>query len=56
MDLPVCNGYNAIFTCVDRLVKYCRLVPCFEEKGALSTFSFAKVFFDNVVRFFGILA
>ena len=44
------------FTCVDRLTKYCRLIPCFVGEGALSASLVAKLFFDNVVRFFGVPA
>ena len=54
MELPFCDGYNAIFTCVDWLTKYCRLVPYFVGERALGTSLVAKIFFDNVVRFFGI--
>ena len=54
-NLPLCNGYNAIFTCVDRLTKYCRLIPYFVGEVALSASSVAKLFFDTIVRFFGVL-
>ena len=56
MDLPLCNVHNIIFTCVDRLIKYCRSIPCFVGEGALSASSVAKLFFDNVVRLFAVLA
>ena len=35
-SLPLCNGYNAIFTCVDRLTKLTRLIPCSLGEGALT--------------------
>ena len=54
MNLPLYNGYNLIFTCVDRFTKYCELVPYFVGEGALSASLLAKLFFNNVVRFFGI--
>ena len=54
MDLPLCNGYSDIFTCVDSLTKYCKLIPCFVHERALSAALVAKLFFDNVVRFFGV--
>ena len=53
-DLPLCNVHYAIFNFADRLTKYCRLVPYFVGEGALSASSIAKLFFDNVVRFFGV--
>ena len=43
------------FTYIDRLAKYCRLISSFVEEGALSAFSVAKLFFDSIVRFLGIL-
>ena len=43
------------FFYVDQLTKYCRLIPYFVGEGAMSAFSVAKLFFDNVVRFFGVL-
>ena len=54
--MPLYKGHTAIFTCADRLNKYCRLIPCFSGKGALSACLVAKLFFDNEVRFFGIPA
>ena len=56
IDLPLWNGHNAIFTCVDQMTKHCRVIPCFMGEGALSTSLVAKLFFDNIVRFFGIPA
>ena len=56
MDLPICNGHNATFTYVDRLTKYCRLITCFMGEGALNASPIAKIFFDNIVRFFGVPA
>ena len=55
MDLPFCNGHNVIFTYADKVTKYFRLVPCFVGRGAISASSVAKLFFDNVVGFFGII-
>ena len=53
--LPLCGGkYNAIFTCVDRLTKFTRLTPCSLGEGELSDAHVAKLFFDAVVRQFGL--
>ena len=38
------------------MAKYCRLIPCFVGEGALSASSVAKLFFDNIAKFFGIPA
>ena len=53
VDLPLYDIPNAFFIYIDRLTKYCRLMPCFVEEGALSASSVAKLFFDNT-RFFSI--
>ena len=54
IDLPLCIGCNAIFTCVDKQTKYVRLVPCFVGEGALSAQVMAQLFFEHVVRIFGV--
>ena len=56
MDLPLYDGLNAICTCVDPLTKYFKLIHYFLGEGALSASSVAKLFLDNLVRFFGIPA
>ena len=53
-NLPPCSGFNAIFTCVDRLTKFVRLTPCSLGAGELSAANVARLFFDSVVRLFGI--
>ena len=55
-DLPACGplGYNGIFTCVDRLTKFIRLVPVVIGAGELSAETVARLFFANVVLLFGI--
>ena len=53
--LPLCGGkYNAIYTCVDRLTKFTRLTPCSLGAGELTAEAVAAMFFDSVVRQFGI--
>ena len=39
MNLAFCDENNAIFTCVNRLTKFCRLIACFIGQGAMSAFS-----------------
>ena len=54
-NLPVCGGgYSAIFTCVDRMTKFTRLTPCILGAGELSAAHVARLFFDSVVRLFGV--
>ena len=38
------------------MTKYCGFISCFVGKGAQRTSLVAKIFFNNAVRFFGILA
>ena len=52
-DLPMSNGFNAVFTSVDALTKYTQLTPCFVGEGHLAAPRVARLFFDAVVRFFG---
>lgn len=53
-NLPKSNGYNAIFTCVERLTKLIRITPCSMGEGGLRATEIARLFFDNVVRHFGV--
>ena len=34
-NLPLCGGFNAIYTVIDKLTKYAKLVPCFVGEGSL---------------------
>ena len=53
-DLPVSDGFNAIFTCVDKLSKYVVLTPCTLGDGELSASRVADLFFQGVVARFGV--
>ena len=53
-DLPECGGHNGIFTCVDRLTKFVRLVPVKIGAGELTGEQVARLFFDHVVALFGV--
>jgi hypothetical protein len=52
--LPLHKGCNAIFTCVDRLTKLTRLTPCFMGDNVLTAVETAQLFFNRIVRDFGI--
>ena len=28
-DLPLCGGFNGIYTCIDKLSEVCQAYPCF---------------------------
>ena len=46
--------FNALFVCVDKFSKFTRLVPCFMGEGELAAPAVASLFFDAVVRLFGV--
>ena len=53
-DLPLCGaGYTGIFTIVDRLTKFVRLIPVSVGEGALSAEQCARLFFQHIVVLFG---
>ena len=41
-------------TCIEGLLGYVRLIPCFMGEGELSAEHVAQLFFDSVVRVFGL--
>ena len=53
-DLPPCGGFNGIYTCVDKLTKFVKLIPVSIGEGTLSAPEVACLFFEHVVRLFGI--
>ena len=53
-DLPLSNGCNALMTCVDRLGKINKLVPCRMGQNTLTARKVAELFFANVVRQYGV--
>ena len=52
--LPSSQGYNTIYTCIDKFTKFVHLIPCFKGEGALSAPECANLFFSNIVRLFGV--
>ena len=52
-NLPLCNGFNAVMTCIEGDFGCMHLVPCFMGEGELSAEQVAHLLFDNVVRTFG---
>jgi len=52
--LPTCHTFNAIYTCIDRLTKMVRVLPCFMGEGELTAKDTASLFFDAVVRQHGV--
>ena len=54
--LPPCGplGYNAIYTVVNRTTQAVRLTACVLWAGEMSEEATAKLFFDRVVRHYGL--
>ena len=53
-DLPPCGGFNGIYTCVNKLTKFVKLIPVLIGEGALLALEVAHLFFEHVVQLFGI--
>ena len=53
-DLPPCSGFNGIYTCVDKLTKFVKLIPVLIRERALSAPEVARLFFVHNVHLFGI--
>ena len=54
-DLPLCGGFNGLYTCVDKLTKFVKVIPISILEGALPSPKVACLFFKHVVQLFGIL-
>ena len=54
-DLAFSRSFNSMFTVVDKLTKWVKLIPMVEGEGELSTSTVAHLFFDHVVHSFGFL-
>ena len=52
-NLPLYNGDNAVITCIEGLLGYVRLIPCFMGEGECAE-HVEQLFFDSVVRVFGL--
>lgn len=54
VDLPEVRGYNGLLTCVDKFSKLTRIIPVRVGEGQLTASEVAKLFFENVVRLYGV--
>ena len=50
--LPSCQGYNTIYTYIDKFIKFVRLIP-FKGEGHSGHVNML-IFFCNIVRLFGV--
>ena len=53
---PPCGlfGYNAIYTVINKTIQAIRLTPCVLGAGDMSAEATAKLFFDGIVRHYGL--
>ena len=54
-DLPLSGSFNSVFTIVDMLTKWVKLIPMVVGEGELSALSIADSYFDYIVHSFGVL-
>ena len=52
--LPLCGGFNGIYTFFDKLTKLVKLLPILIGEGALSAPEVAHLFFEHIVQLLGI--
>ena len=52
--LPDINGFNALLVYIDKFGKLCQLFPCRAGENELSAPAIAKLFFEHVVRLYGV--
>ena len=54
-NLLIAADCNAVFTCIDKFIKYIYLTACFVGKRQLSAAECARLFFDIIMCMFGVL-
>ena len=54
IDKPLSRSLNGMFTIVDKLTKWVKLVPMVVGEGEVSTLPVAHLFFNHVVHSFGV--
>ena len=54
MDLPLSRSFNGVFTVVDKLTKWVKLIPMVVGEGELSALTVTHLFFDHIVHSFGV--
>ena len=53
-DLPLSRSFNDVFTVVDKLTKWVKLIPMVVGEGQLSVLPAEHLVFDHVVYGFGV--
>ena len=52
--LPSSQVYNTSYTCIEKLTKFVRLIPCFKGEGALSAPKCINLLSSNIIRLFDV--
>ena len=53
-DLPLSGLFNGMFTIVDKLIKWVKLIPMVVGEGEISVLTVAHLFFNHIVHSFGV--
>ena len=53
-DLALSRSFNGVFTVMNKLTKWVKLIPMVVGEGGLSALFVAHLFFDHIVHSFGI--
>ena len=53
-DLPLSGSFNGMFTIVDKLTKWIKLISMVVWEGEISALSVAHLFFKHIVHSFGV--
>ena len=53
-DLPLSRSFNGVFTVLDKLTKWVKLIPMVMWEGKLSVLSAVHLFFNHIVCSFGV--
>ena len=54
INLPLCGSFNGIFTYMDKLTKWVKLIPVFLDGGQLIVCSVTHLFLEHVVYNIGV--
>ena len=54
MHLPLSRSFNSVFTIMDKLTKWVKLIPMVVGEGELSALAVENLFFNHVMHSFGV--
>ena len=54
-NLPLSGSFNGMFTVVDKLTKWVKLISVVVGEGELSVLTVAHLYFNHIVGSFGVL-